>query len=402
LAALAALMAALGAMACGFIYYDRPLNHYRRALQALARDDFEQVQYEALCLQGRPEYEAHASLINGILLMREERLDDAMEEFRLAAEDLETRALALMLVGRMLLEQQRFNDGQRALEIALQYDPDMAEAHGCLGAAYFDVGDLISAFPHLLRAAELSPHDPRPHRLMASIHRTMDQADEATDDLRESLRRGGARMPPQQRQEIVEELAQLQVHLLQFSDALESLRGAGETAGSLGLRAECHFALGEIENASQCAAAALRLDPEHFQALWVAGRIALETNDVPLAVETLSRALKVRPKSPMVLYALSQAMKRLGNEDLAAKHSEAAEQFREADQKYAELIDQTTREPRNADSRFHLGLMAERLGLEPAAVGWYRAAILIDPQHALARERLAQLPGGLANLSGHR
>ncbi len=381
----------LGAATFGVANFNRPENCYRRALQALGRDDFDRAQYELLRLQGLPEYEPHASLINGILLLQKQNLEGALEEFRQAAEHVDTRALALTLAGKTLLRQRQFARAEAVLQQALEYDPNLAEVHGSLGAAYFDVGDVRLALEHLDKAAKLSPNDPRPYQLMATIHQSFRQDKTAIEDLRELLRRGATGSV---RQEALLDMAQLQSRLKRHQEAIDTLQGADESPDSLALLADCQFALGNLEGARDCVDRALGLDPGQFEARLMQGRLAMEAKDFTAAIESLNRAFEVRPKSQVVNTLLSQALHALGKDDLAAQHAETAEQLRELNRQYAELSESFGREPRNALTCYRLGLMAERLGLQSQATAWYRAAVLLDPRYTKAGERLSQLPGG--------
>jgi len=393
----------LGCAAYGFSYINRPAVAYRRALKALGQDDFDTARYELLRLEGLPEFEPHASLLNGILLLQEQKPDDALDEFRLAVDHPDTQVLALTLAGRTLLQKRQFFDAERALLTALELDPNMAEAHGCLGAAYFDAGDFGRSEAHLARSAELLPNDPRPYRFMATIHQKYFQYDLAIHDLREMLRRGTANpfyMPPSARQEALLDLAQIQTLTLRHKEAIDTLKDTDESPDSLALLAQCQFALGNLGAARDCVARVLALDPDHFDALLMQGRLAMEGKDATGAIEILKRASALRPKSQALHVLFSQALYVLNQDDLAKQHAEKASQLRELEQEYTELRLDAAREPGNSNTCFRLGLMAERLGMEDDAAGWYRAAILLDPQHAKAREQLSQIRGGQANLGG--
>jgi tetratricopeptide (TPR) repeat protein len=335
--------------------------------------------------------------------LQEQKPDEALDELRRAVEHPDTRTLALTLAGKTLLRQRHFETGERMLHLALMEDPNLLEAHRVLGAAYVDVGDVGAALVHLVKAAELSPDDPRPHRLMADIHRAFHQDESALEDLSESVRRAKIHpeiVPATVRRRTVLELAQLQNELLRHEEALETLKTAEETPDTLGLRAVCHHALGDLESAATCAARALQLDPDHVVALMMRGRLAMGANDVTLAQECLERIVELSPMDPTAHYMLSQTHHRLGQDDLAEEHATKAAEIRDLSQEYTEAYERTAREPRQPQSCFRLGLMAERLGLPEAAAGWYRATLLLDPQHAEAIERASKLPGGLTGMDG--
>jgi tetratricopeptide (TPR) repeat protein len=397
MALLAVLAVALGAAAYRLTHVDSPEFRYRRALLALANDNPQQAESDLLYLQTLPDYQAHASLISGVLLQQVQRPDDALEEFRAAVEHPDTRALAWTLAGRTLLQQRRFPAAENALQRALSCDPSLAEAHRCLAAAYFEVGDMPLAMGHLHEAAESSPNDPRPHRFMGTIARSAGQNAAAIDFLRESLRRdaaGAMRMDPDARREVLLELAQLQVELLRHAEALESLRDVAETANVLSLRAECHYAQGDLERARECLAGALEIEPGHFASLLLRGRLALESNDTAAAAESLNRALQQNPLDHDLHYVLSQMYYRQGQIDLAKQHTNKAQELRDLDVEFEKMNRDVLSEPRNPLKCFRLGLMAERIGRGAIAAYWYRATLLLDPEHVQARERLSELSAG--------
>ncbi|HEV3022832.1 MAG TPA: tetratricopeptide repeat protein, partial [Pirellulales bacterium] len=141
-------------------YMNRPQSHFDRALRALGLNDFDRARYELVRLEGLREYEPHASLISGILLLEEHKPDDALEQFALATDHPDTRVLAYTFAGRTFYQRRQFQAAERALLAAVKFGPGHAEAHRWLGVAYFDVGAMSQAALYLTQAAELAPRDP--------------------------------------------------------------------------------------------------------------------------------------------------------------------------------------------------------------------------------------------------
>jgi len=320
-----------------------------------------------------------------------------LDEFRLALDHPDTRVLALTLAGRTLLRQGKFQDAEAVLQRAREYDDNVAEVHRCLGAAYFDVGDLRRSLLHLEKAGELSPGDPEPYRFMSVIHLALLQDELAIEDLREMLLRG---VSGSTRQDALLDMALLQSKLLRHQEAIETLKEADESSGSLALLAECEFNLGQLEAARGHVARALGTDPDNFDAIMVQARLDMEAKAVTAAIEGLKRAEALRPHNGPVHTLLSQAMHALEQDEPAEQHAREAARIRELQQQYGELCNVALEEPRNALTCFRLGLMAERLDMQTEAANWYRAVLLVDPTHAKAREHLSELPGGPASLGG--
>jgi tetratricopeptide (TPR) repeat protein len=393
------LLAALSAAAlCRFIYLDRPDQCYRRALQAVARDDFDQARYLLLRLQSIPEYEPHAALIGGVLKLHENEFDDALHELHFAVEHPRTKGLALTLMGRTLLLKHQFHAAERVLQAAVEHDPNLVEAHRLLGAAYFEVGNMVGAATYFRHAIKLSPDDPRPYRSLGIIRLEFRQTEEAIDDFREALRldEGNSwHLSADERQETLVDLAKIQEQdLSNHEEALATLEQAADTPDALGLRAQCHYALGDLQAASDCAQRALQLDPDHVDSLLVKVRLAMNANEAAAAEALLNQVLKVQPKHKIAHHMMAQALQRLGKEDLAAQHTQQESELNELKRELDKQYERAAREPPGAPDCFRLGLVAERAGEEVMAVNFYRAAILLDPQHAGALGRLAQLRGG--------
>jgi tetratricopeptide (TPR) repeat protein len=268
------------------------------------------------------------------------------------------------------------------------------------------MGDMQQASVHLKQAAELAPTDPRPSRILGLIHKDAGDCDSAVTYYKEALRRDAAdpgQLSPSGRQETIKELALCQMQLLRHSEAMATLATADESADVLTLRAKCHEAQGATKDARQCLDRALELDPLHLAALLAKGQLELDANDSAAAVETLERAVEAHPKQSNLHYMLSQAYHRMGNEVAAEKHREEYERLHELDQQYAELNRRANDEPRQPQICFQLGLVAERLDMQEAAVNWYRATLAMDPRHAGARSRLMELsPPTVSDQGDHR
>jgi tetratricopeptide (TPR) repeat protein len=385
--------------------YVSPQTRYQRALRALGSDDFDSARYELLRLEVLPAYEPHASLISAILLLHEQKPEQALEELSLATGHPETRVLALTLAGQTLYQRHNFHAAERALVEAVQADPNKAEAHRWLGVAYFDVGDSVRAEFHLRRAAELAPDDARPPRILGLIHKDLHDTEGAIQLYEESLgrdRRRPGQFKPADRQELLTELAECQARLLRYQDALETLQAVDDMPDGLVIAAECRQGLGDVAGCRECLDRALALEPEHLAALLARGRLALDANEPKAAIAFLDRALPKHSRDESVHYLLSQAHHLLGQDEEAERHSKAFEELRELGQEYAQLVERAMKQPKQPDLCFQLGLAAERIDLPDAAVNWYRATLSLDPRHAGAQGRLLQLAGAAAEQQGGR
>ncbi|HEV3006903.1 MAG TPA: tetratricopeptide repeat protein [Pirellulales bacterium] len=398
--ALGVLAATIFGAALGFRYVNSPQSHFDRALRALSVNDFDRAQYELVRLAGLREYEPHASLISGILLLEERKPEDALEQFDLATDHPDTRVMAFTFAGRILYQQRRYHMAEQALLSAVKFGPGHAEAHRWLGVAYFDVGAMSQANVHLRQAAELAPRDPKPNRALGLIHAGLGDAETAIEHYQEALRRDAAfpgQMAPGDRQAMLLELAQCQVERLRHADALATLEAADDSAGTLALRAACHDALGNRTQGESCLEQALRLEPDHLQSLVIRARFALDANDTSSALECLKRAVERHPLDETAHQLLSQTYHRVGEEQWAQEHMDEAERIRALADDFAALTRRAMEEPGDSRICFQVGLAAERLCLTDAAVNWYLAALSLDARNLAARERLSKLRGATAD-----
>jgi tetratricopeptide (TPR) repeat protein len=391
--------------AAEFTYFRHEARHYRRALEALAHDDFDGARYELLRLEALPEYEEHASLIKGILLLEEQKPNDALDEFALAAEHPDTRALALTLAGRTLHFQHRFHEAEHTLLAAIQADPKQAEAHRWLGVAYYDVGAMAQADSHLRRAADLAPLDPRPHRVLGTIYLGFDDVQAAIQNFQEALRRDAAcprQLKPHDRREMLLELAECQAKQSRHADALATLQDVADSADVLAQRAESHWAIGQKQEAEICLEQALRIDSEHLPSLLANGRFMLESNEPASALDILRCAVEGHPQDETSHYLLSQTYHILGQEESARRHADLAAEIHGLSVEFAALNRRAMDEPKQPDICFQLGLMAERLDMLEVAASWYRATLILNPRHAGAQGRLFTLPAARLPQQGNQ
>jgi tetratricopeptide (TPR) repeat protein len=400
---LLAVATALVAAALGLRYVNRPKAHFERALRALGVNDFDRARYELVQLEALREFEPHASLISGILLLEENKPDDALELFSLATDHPETQVLAYTFAGRIFYQRHQYHRAEQALLAAVKFGPGHAEAHRVLGVAYFDVGAMSQATVHLRQAAELAPRDPKPNRLLGLIHAGLGDAESAIENYQEALRRDAAypgQLAPGDRSETLLELARCQVERLQHAAALATLEAAEDSADVLSMRAACHDALGDRVRGEDCLDEALRLAPYHLQSLVTRARFALDANDLSSAMEFLNRAVERHPLDETVHHLLSQTCHRVGEEQKAKEHMDEADRIRGLNEEFAALTRRAMEEPGDSRICFQVGVAAERLDLTDAAENWYVATLSLDPRHADARERLLHLRDAAAGGRG--
>jgi len=247
---------------------------------------------------------------------------------------------------------------------------------------YYDIGAMNHAIRHLLVVAEQAPDDPRPFRLIGLIHKDFEEYPKAVNAYRESLGRNPAQAL---KQEVLSELTECLVNLRRHEEALETIREGPPSAPILWLRAQCHHALGDATTARSLVDEAIEVDPKHLEALHLRGTLELEAGDAASAVDTLSNAVKLFPTEWRLRYTLARAYRRLGNEDKSAEHLDVMEEFRDLRERFTKLHAQAIKDPEDVDVRYQLGCVARQLDKPELAVTWFKAALMMAPEHREAQ-----------------
>lgn len=354
-------------------------------MEAFAAGDLDAVDTAAEALRGDEEFQAHVGLLEGMILLRTGRLLEAIEHFGEAKDHPDTQASAYALSGEALYRARMLRDAPRILERAIELDPSAIDARRWLAAAYYDTGAMLNALKVLETIAEQEPDDPRPNRLRGLIHKDLEAYTRAARDYRESLRRA----PNQPDKDAIRaELAECLIKRRKHAEALGVLADCPETAQTLTLRAECHHAQQDYETAAKLVNKALQLAPDHLGALMQSALLDIDAGNAEKAAETLRRAIEHHPKDYKLRFQLIRAYRALGRQDLAAEQAKPMQELRELRSRFADLHTQAMNDIDNADIRYELGVAAEQFEKPVIARDWFKAALALDPEHALARQAL--------------
>jgi len=340
-------------------------------------------------LLSRERLEARAALARSKELLQQGRARQALaavsglrEDAPWAAELLEIRGLAYSAV-------RETEAARRALERALDLDPNRAMAAKVLAAIAFSRSEDARGIEYLKRAARIDPGDFRPWYAIGEALLRLGQYDDAARAFEQSLKLKGshepsrigllrARLesrPPEESTELLRVLlerlpddAQIQLlaarHARALGDSAAALRYA-ETAASLDpglvealvLRAQLHAAAGRSEDAFAAAQAAVDLQPTNLAALNLLAQLQAGRGDAEAARETFARHRAILERN--------ERMHRLSQE-----------------------IDEHPDDPK---PRWELGRMAAEAGLRAFAIENFRAALALDPNCPEALEGLRSL-----------
>ncbi len=365
-----------------------PLLRFQIGMDAVRNGDGETVFREAGRLLKTSGFESSGHMLRGTWFLQEHSYDAAADEFGLATENPETRVEACTRCGEALYRMQKFVDAERMLLLALQYDESNSDARRWLASTYYDLGIMSSALEHLKIIGTDNPSDGRPYRLRGLIEKDFKQFGDAVTEYETALKR---ELPPAERQAVLLELSDCLVHQLRYDEALKTLTSAPRSAETLSLEAQCYAALGKLDEATNRADEAIRLNPNHVPAILTKAGIALENGQAETVRPILEAAAKTHPNDFDILFQLIKAWRLTGRTAQADAHSAKLAELEKLIDQFAALNTQTFTDLTNADLRFQLAQLAFRLDRPELAGSWLQAALAIDPQHTEARKLLESI-----------
>ena len=113
---------------------------------------------------------------------------EAEKAYRRAIHERPTFALALLNLGRVLINQKRYPESIDALRSAVQARPDSADSHFLLGDTYLKVKLGSKAVPHLTEALRLDPNGKaEAHLLLAALYDGAGLKDRAASEYKQFL-----------------------------------------------------------------------------------------------------------------------------------------------------------------------------------------------------------------------
>jgi len=339
-------------------------------------------------LKDVPGYEDRCHYLAGALWAASADYSRALGELYQVPESSE-----VVLAAKTLAAECLYRSGQiyRAAEVAravVERDGRAIEARRWLAAALYDLGAVPSAAIELEMIARDAPTDGQPLRLLGVIDRDQGRFAQAVDYYRESLRR---EPHTRHRREILEELADCQIRLGQFEEALKTLGDCSETAQSLTLAARCHLALGRLDQAARCVEKSLEQKPGYAAALELKGELLENAGRLEEAAEVFRRAIELMPADRDLRLKLAGIYDRLEETERAATERAAAEEAGKLAEEFRLLHAQADKDVADPEVRCRLGDLALKMNRPDLARMWYRCALGVAPENIEAREALEQL-----------
>lgn len=302
------------------------------------------------CLpKGTPAQGIELSRISS--LIQQGKLDEAEQRLHGYLLKLPHSPKANDLLGIVYLRRERYKQAEEALQQAITSAPGLLEPRLDLGDAYLAEGKPDLALASYRGASKLAPHDVRPNIALAKLYlatgefaKSIEAAgnipmQKRTAELLPTLAADyfGLRQPEKASVEIqgmlqisekepdlVPELAEFFLAHKDFKSAQQLLLLAQPkqpvTDRLLVDSALTDAGLGQLDEAQKKLESILARTPESLGALVAAGKVASQQLDWAAAMEAFSRAAKIAPKRPDILYGLASAQL-YANQLEAARHN---------------------------------------------------------------------------------
>ena len=386
------IFAAIGVLIATFLVLPwtgrDPLLRFQYGMTAATDGDAQKVLHEASLLLQTPGFESYGHMLRGTWFLKSQELAAAASEFGLATDDPNTRLAAYTRRGEAFYRMHQFVKAEQMLLQALELDADNSDARRWLASTYYDLGAMSLALEHLKIIGKIDLVDGRPFRLCGRIEKDFHRHAEAILDYREALHRD---LPASERDAVTEELAECLVHQLQYSKAMDTLQDAKPSASVFALQSTCYAALGDPVKAIAKANSALELNPHLISAILTRASIEMEVGKAENVIGLLEDATASHPGNFEILFQLVKALRLVGRNAEAEAQSARLAELETLVDEFARLNTNAFSDLGNADLRFQLGELAQRMGRPELARSWLEAALAIDPNFVSARNLLREL-----------
>ncbi len=358
---------------------DKSLLKLQEATAAILRGRYEQavaLYDEVLADPGLPKTR-HASIYNdrGVAKWRQQRHEDALDDFAKAIAASPDYAPAFNNRGTVLMELDRVEDAFQDFDRALTLSPGFAAAYNNRGNANHELKRYDAAAEDFRKAVELLPGNAVPFNGRGKTLAALGRSYTALRYLNRAITLNGQYLAA------YENRARVYSHLERHDDAVADLdKVLDVTPDSVDLlvkRGQANALLRRTQQALRDFGKALELEPENAEALVGRGAQNADRKRSDLAVEDLTQAIALDPEMPDAYYHRAQAHLQLGDVEAARADIEKA----------------ISLDPAYPEAYLMRASMAETAGEVDKAIADYRRALELDPFSEAAREGFEKTSG---------
>jgi tetratricopeptide (TPR) repeat protein len=320
-------------------------------------------------------------------LLHQGRLDECMAQVNRLPREWVHTSEAQVLLGEVYLARQQPLRAEAIFRSILDRWPDEQKAHRWLAAIYYDLGHNNGVIEHLDRLEQLCPEDPKPRVLKAVIHMDSERYREAASSYQEALRCEpsdfNSRLGLADALIRQGEVTSAELHLAQCNQ--ERL----DDPEVLVLRAECLRSKGALDEAAALLDQVLDVNEQHTRALLGRAKLHLEMRQPEAALTALQRILQADAYDWQAHYLSGLVHVRLGKTEQAEESFEKVRRSQDLMRQLHQLNEAAIARPNDPNIRHRLGQVCVELGKAELAEMWFRAALMLDPQHSPTHQSLA-------------
>ncbi len=164
------------------------LDYFLKAYDAYENGDLRQAEkfYNEVIKRDSNDTKAHNNL--GVIYLDQNKVDEAVAEFKQAINLDSQDALSLYNLGRVYLAQGKLDDAQTQFQYSLLLDPQRSWSHWMLSLAYDEAGKYEQAIAECRLAIELEPRNPDFHSSLGWYYLSRGDLTKAEEALEEAGR----------------------------------------------------------------------------------------------------------------------------------------------------------------------------------------------------------------------
>jgi tetratricopeptide (TPR) repeat protein len=309
----------------------------------------------------------------GLYLWKQQKYDEAMQQWRAALETCPHYAYALNDYGWGLKFRGQLAESQKFFERAVRYAPDYPTAHNNLGDVLWKQGKREEAIAQWRAALAVWPAYADAHNNLGTALRDMGRNEEAIECFQKAVHYAPQHVDAHNNLGVeLWKLGRAEEAIAQWQAALKANPAHADALNNLACAVKSR---GQVEQARTLYEAALRSNPDHADAHNNLGGILYAEGKHDAAMDHWRTAIKIRPT-------------------FADAHSNLGVAFWQQ-QKYPQALaafqDALRVQPDHVTTHLNLGLMFSQLGQLESAAKELREVLRLDPRQTAAAAELEKI-----------